>query len=54
MEEKRYCTVQESLTESCKEVKLIRKGKFPEKTWEEFVPTLRKWAEEVKRECDTL
>lgn len=32
----RYCTIEESLIESCKEVRLIREGKAPFKTWAEL------------------
>lgn len=31
----RYCTVRESIEESLKEVKLMREGKIPKKTWRE-------------------
>ena len=41
----RYCTVRESLIESCKEMKLIREGKLPKKTWQE----LRKEIKEMKK-----
>lgn len=32
----RYCPVSESLEESLKEMKLIRKGNLPKKTWRDF------------------
>ncbi|WP_206459464.1 hypothetical protein [Anaerovorax sp. IOR16] len=37
----RYCTVRESLIESCKEVKLMREGKLPKKTWKELRAELK-------------
>lgn len=33
----RYCTVQESMIESFKEVKLMREGKLPKKSWKDFL-----------------
>ncbi|HBJ1650324.1 TPA: hypothetical protein LA460_000228 [Clostridium botulinum] len=33
---KRYCTVQESLEQSLKEMQLMRQGKLPKKTWKEY------------------
>lgn len=41
----RYCTVRESLEESCKEMNLIREGKLPKKTWQE----LKKEIKEMKK-----
>jgi len=39
---KRYCTIKKSLKDSCKQVKLIRNGKSPEKTWEQVRLELHK------------
>lgn len=47
MNEKRYCTIKESLVESCKEVKLIREGKLPEKTWKDLLKKVKKWEKET-------
>lgn len=47
MEEKRYCTVKESLIESCKEVKAIREGKLPKKTWKDLMVEMKKWEKET-------
>lgn len=35
--DERYCTVQESIIESFKEVKLMREGKLPKKSWKSFM-----------------
>lgn len=37
----RYCSISESLIESCKEVKLIREGKLPKKSWRDFRAELK-------------
>ncbi|MCM1184539.1 MAG: hypothetical protein NC337_14305 [Roseburia sp.] len=34
--DERYCSVQESVVESFKEIKLMREGKLPKKTWKDF------------------
>ena len=36
MMEKRYISVEQSLIDSCKEVKAMREGKKPEHTWDEL------------------
>lgn len=43
MEEKyeRYCSIEESLVEACKEVNLMRKGLLPERDWREAMAELR-------------
>ncbi|MCM1049051.1 MAG: hypothetical protein NC433_11590 [Clostridiales bacterium] len=33
----RYCTIQESIIESFKEVQLMREGKLPKKSWRDFM-----------------
>ena len=35
--DERYCTIQESVIESFKEVKLMREGKLPKKSWKDFM-----------------
>ena len=35
--DERYCTVQESIVESFKEVKLMREGKLPKMSWKDFM-----------------
>ncbi len=54
MEDKgeRYCTIEESLIEACKEVNLMRKGLLPEqKNWREWIEDLRKeYADELSEE----
>ena len=40
--EKRYCSIEESLIEACKEVNLMRKGLLPEQSdWREWLADLR-------------
>lgn len=36
----RYCSVYESLKESCKEVKLIKEGKIKPKSWRKLLKEL--------------
>lgn len=40
--EERYCTIKESIIESCKEVKLMREGKKEKNSWKQFVEELNK------------
>ena len=35
-DEKRYCTIEESIVEACKEVNLMRKGLKPKRTLDEL------------------
>ncbi|MBE6743686.1 MAG: hypothetical protein E7569_05585 [Ruminococcaceae bacterium] len=37
----RYCSIPDSLIQSCKEVKKIRAGKLPKKTWKELRDELK-------------
>ncbi len=46
-EEKRYCSIEESIIESCKEINLMRKGLLPEKTLDDL------WAELDKLEKES-
>ena len=46
-DEKRYCTIEESIIESCKEINLMRKGLLPEKTLDDL------WAELDKPEKES-
>jgi len=39
---KRYCTPSESLEQSLKEMKLIREGKIPKKSWNDLKEELKK------------
>ncbi len=32
----RPCTIAESIKQSCQEVKLMREGKIPKRSWQEF------------------
>ena len=45
--EKRYCTIEESIIEACKEVNLMRRGLKPERTLDEL------WEELDKMERDS-
>ncbi len=40
--DERYCTVQESIIESFKEVKLMREGKLPKRSWKDFMDEHKK------------
>ena len=42
MENERYCSIRESLIESCKEVKLMREGKLPKRNWADTKKKLEK------------
>lgn len=33
----RYCTIEESIVQSFKEVKMMREGKLPKKTWNDYL-----------------
>lgn len=44
--EKRYCSIEESLIEACKEVNLMRKGLLPEIDAREALARLRKELED--------
>ena len=46
-EEKRYCSIEESIIEACKEVNLMRKGLLPKISTREAMAILR---EELKDE----
>ena len=43
----RYCSIEESIIQACKEVNLMRKGLLPERNWREWLDELR---EELKDE----
>ena len=45
-DEKRYCTIEESIVEACKEVNLMRKGLMPKIDAREALEMLRKELEE--------
>ena len=44
--DKRYCTVEESVKESLKEVKLMREGKIPKCNWRDSLVKLKEELEE--------
>lgn len=47
VDDKRYCTVEESVKESLKEVKLMREGKIPKLNWRDSFAKLREELEEL-------
>lgn len=49
---KRPCTVKESIEESLKEVKLMREGKLPKKTWDEHLEEYARWGKEISNDND--
>jgi len=44
----RYCLITDSLKQSCKEVSLMRQGKLPKKTWNQFKTELKNSKEDEK------
>lgn len=42
MKQERYCTVEESIIQSCKEVSLMRKGELEKRSWKAFANKKRK------------
>ena len=50
MDEERYCSVEESIIEACKEVREMRAGRLPERTLDDFMVELKQLIEDVKRE----
>ena len=50
MDEERYCSVEESIIEACKEVREMRAGRLPERTLDDFMVELKQFIEDVKRE----
>ena len=46
--EGRYCTVEESLIQSFKEVKLMRAGVMPQKPWEQTKAEVEEYIEKVR------
>lgn len=38
----RYCSVNQSIKQSCYEVKMMRSGKTPKVSWDEFVAKQKK------------
>ncbi len=43
----RYCTIEESIRESFKEIKLMREGKKPKKSIDDLWIKIAKWSEDV-------
>lgn len=40
----RYCSVSQSLKQSCQEVKAMRAGKMPKTSWDDFIKNQKKAA----------
>lgn len=47
--QKRYCTVTESIIQSCIEVKAMREGRMPKRSLDELFRKMEKWIEEERR-----
>lgn len=45
----RPCTISESITESCKEVKSMREGRTPKRSLDELFANIEKWSKEGKK-----
>lgn len=45
----RSCTVLESITESCKEVKSMREGRTPKRSLSELFANIEKWSKEEEK-----
>lgn len=49
--DERYISIEESIIESCKEIKLMQAGLMPKRTWDELKAKLEKeFAEELEAE----
>jgi len=46
----RYCSVKESIEESLKQIKEMRDGKLPKKSWREYKELYDKWLHEIDKE----
>lgn len=46
----RYCTLEESLIQSCKEVKLMRDGILPKKSWMDLLTEIQRMKTEVEND----
>lgn len=54
--EKRYCTIEESIIESCKEINLMRKGLLPKPSgnWRDWLDGLREKYKDDLEEKDVV
>lgn len=46
MDQTRPCTILESITESCKEVKSMREGRTPKRSLSDLFANIEKWSKE--------
>jgi hypothetical protein len=46
LQDQRYCSVKESITESFKEVKLMREGKKPKNSLDDLWKNIKQWEDE--------
>lgn len=44
----RYCSISESIAESCKEVKMMREGKKPKRSLDDLFSSMNGWENEEK------
>ena len=44
--DKRYCSIEDSLVDSCKEVKLMREGKKKKRSFSDLLKDIEKWNNE--------
>ncbi len=52
--EDRHCTVEESLRESLNQMKLMREGKIPKRSWNDFMDSLEKTTEKYSKTLSDL
>lgn len=45
----RYCSIEQSIIASCKQVKAMREGKSPKRSWKDCKKDIQKMKEEVNR-----
>lgn len=45
----RYCSVEQSIIASCKQVKAMRSGKAPKRSWKDCKKEIQKMKEEVNK-----
>ena len=43
LKEKRYCTIENSIIQSLKEVQLMREGKIPKRSWKDLLDKIEIW-----------
>ena len=48
IEQTRPCTISESIIQSCKEMKSMRKGRMPKRSLSELFENIERWSKEEK------